>query len=60
MKLSECSCSSISVTNKIFGLTLDAFIEGLRAIIKKDKQRAANKGVGCFAHYNRNAINTLP
>ena len=60
VKVSQHSCSSISVTNKIFGLTLHAFIEGLRAILNKSEQRAAKGDVGCFAHYNHDATNTLP
>jgi hypothetical protein len=43
----------LSVTNKIFGIVLSAFIEGLRAIVEKSKQMAAKgKGdVSCFAHH---------
>jgi hypothetical protein len=48
----------ISVTNKIFGLVLFAFIEGLRATVEKSKQRAAKGDVGCFADHNHDATNT--
>ena len=44
----------ILVTNKIFGLVLYAFVEGLRATVEKSKQRAVKGDVGCFSDHNHN------
>ncbi|KAI0275567.1 hypothetical protein BGY98DRAFT_920455 [Russula aff. rugulosa BPL654] len=54
------SSGMIHVTNKIFSVVLFAFIEGLRAMVKKSKRRAAKRDVGCFAHHNHDATNASP
>jgi len=48
------SSDMIHVTNKIFGLVLFAFIEGLRAIVEGMKQRAARGEIGRFSFLGRN------
>jgi hypothetical protein len=60
VKVSESSCSKISVTNKIFGIVLSTFIEGLHVTLEKSKQRAAKRGVDCFPDHNHDTTNTLP
>ena len=52
------SCDYIPVTNKIFGLVLFAFIDGLRAILEKSKQRATRGDVRGFVDNNYDATNT--
>jgi hypothetical protein len=58
VKVSEYSCNQISVMNKIFGLVLYAFIEGLRAITERSSQRAAKGDVSCFVDHNHDTTNT--
>jgi hypothetical protein len=52
------SCNYIPVTNKIFGLVLFAFIDGLRAILEKSKQRATRGDVRGFVDHNHDTTNT--
>ena len=51
MQVVESSCVLLSVSNKIFGVLLSAYIEGLRLSISYSTDRASCGDVSCFASY---------
>ena len=58
MQVVENSCVLPSVSNKIFGVILSAYIEGLRLTISNSTDRPACGDVSCFAPcYDHNFAN---